>query len=147
MTAHRFSLVDVILADDLRQESTGKLLVIGMYLGSIIAARIPIMLPTLAVITKWRSPDGSLPAGVYRILSPADKVVHQTEAKAVEAGPPAPFLLAVNKFTPVMLESTGVYRWTFTPKGGRPRTLASFTVATLTPASEWAAAGHTAPPK
>lgn len=131
MTESRFSLVDVAVADDVRQESTGKLLIIGMYLGSIIATSVPILLPTLAFITKWSSPDGSLPAGTYGIVGPDGSVVGRTSAAPVAAGPPVPWIIAVNKFTPVRLEKIGIYHWTFTPKGGRARTLTKFTVGLL----------------
>lgn len=128
MSRKSFKVIDVILADDVRQERNNKLLVVGMYSGSVIVPPLPVVLPSLAFVTKWWTADGSLPAGTYKVLDPRGQVVIQVASAAFKAESPTPFLLAINRFVPVRLEQEGPHRWMFTPEGGRARRLAEFVV-------------------
>ena len=42
-----------IMCDDVRQENTGKLILIGMYMGNITVTQLPFLLPTLAFFQQF----------------------------------------------------------------------------------------------
>ena len=120
--------IDVIVCDDVRVENTGKLMLVGVYLGNIVCRELPTILPTLSFLTKWKSDDGSLPKGVFRLLDPTGTEVVAVGTEAIPAGDPKPMLLSINRFVPVRLKVPGRYRWVFTAYRGRSRTLTTLDV-------------------
>ena len=120
--------IDVIVCDDVRVEKTGKLMLVGVYLGNIVCRELPTILPTLSFLTKWKSDDGSLPKGVFRLLDPSGTEVVAVGTEAIPAGDPKPILLSINRFVPMRLKVPGRYRWVFTAYRGRSRTLTTLDV-------------------
>jgi hypothetical protein len=47
------SLKFTIMCDDVRQENTGKLMLIGMYMGNITVTQLPFVLPTLTFFQQF----------------------------------------------------------------------------------------------
>jgi hypothetical protein len=120
--------IDVIVCDDVRVEKTGKLILVGVYLGNIVCRELPTILPTLSFLTKWKSDDGSLPKGVFRLLDPSGTEVVAVGTEAIPAGDPKPMLLSINRFVPMRLKVPGRYRWVFAADGARFRTLTTLDV-------------------
>ena len=134
MTTQVPKLVDVIVCDEVRQENTGKLLVIGMYLDNIGVPRIPFVLPALSFLCKWRVEAGVSLAGTFKVVSPSNRVIHDLDL----SGTPAPagsggLLLTTIRVQPFPIEEAGQYRLTFKPTKGRTRTIARFDVHTRHP--------------
>jgi len=48
--------LDAIYCDDIRHETNGKLTLIGVYSGSMVASELPITLPKLCIVAKVVSP-------------------------------------------------------------------------------------------
>jgi hypothetical protein len=123
-----YRLVDVTLCDDVRQETSAKLILIGVYLDTVIVFQLPAVLPSFSVVLKWRTGQTGVPEGVIRILRPDGS---EAGSIAVEASPPKAAggrFVTVLKFQPFGFTLAGKYRVAFTPTGGRRRLLASFEV-------------------
>lgn len=54
-----------IFCDDVRQETTGKMLYIGVYSGELISPAYPVILPKLAVIAHYGYPFEDQPGGSF----------------------------------------------------------------------------------
>lgn len=123
-----YRLVDATLCDDVRQEMSGKLVLIGVYLRNVIVFQLPTILPSFSVLLKWRAGPGGVPAGVIRILRPDDSVASSMSVEACPPTPPGGRFLTVLKFQPFGFTLAGRYRIVFAPTGGRQRSLMSFEV-------------------
>lgn len=124
-------LIDVIICDDVRQETSGKLIVIGIYLGNVLVTSFPTTIPSLSFISKWLTRDGSLPAGAYAVVGPDRKSLGTIPSTGFPPGPPLPFAMTINRFQPFTFRAPGTHRFVFTPDGGRRQTLCTFDVGVL----------------
>jgi hypothetical protein len=123
-----YRLVDATLCDDVRQETSGKLVLIGVYLQNVIVFQLPTVLPSFSVLLKWRTGPDGVPAGVIRILRPDDSVASSMPVEACAPTPPGGRFLTVLKFQPFGFTLAGVYRIVFAPTRRRQRSLMSFEV-------------------
>ena len=129
MSAQSPKLVDLIVCDEVRREDNGKLLVIGMYLGSILVPRVPFRMPRLTFFCKWKT-YGSLPTGDFRLTNPSKEAVGgfgmKTEREPESVGP-----LFYTTFTleNIQLTETGTYSLSYKhPAGKRFRSISTFDV-------------------
>lgn len=137
MTGKAPRLIDVIICDEVRQENTGKLLVIGMYLDNIGVPQLPFVMPVLTFLCKWYCESGSLPLGSYELKTPAARTLLSQNLERTEPSPEAPAQMLVPiRFQALHLTETGKYRLSFKPEGGRSRIIASFRVHTPIEAEE-----------
>jgi len=131
MKKHPAKLIDVIICDEVRQENTGKLLIIGMYLDNIGVPRLPFMLPVLTFLCKWRFESGQFPLGTYQLVAPSGQIEHTHCIETAEPQPEsAGQILVPIRVQPFRITETGEYRLHFKPDGGRRRTIARFHVHT-----------------
>ncbi|NOZ22405.1 MAG: hypothetical protein GXP25_15095 [Planctomycetes bacterium] len=131
MSARVPKLIDVIVCDEVRQENTGKLLVIGMYLDNVGVPRTPFMLPVLSFLCKWRVEAGVSLAGTFKVVGPSNQTVRKLDFPAATAPAGAGgLLLTTIRLQPFPIEEAGQYRLMFKPEGGRARAIARFDVHT-----------------
>lgn len=123
-----YRLVDATLCDEVRQEMSGKLLLIGVYLQNVIVFQLPTVLPSFSVLLKWRTGPDGVPAGVIRILRPDDSVASSMPVEACAPTPPGGWFFTVLKFQPFGFTAAGEYHLVFAPTRGRQRSLLSFEV-------------------
>jgi hypothetical protein len=129
MTRNQPKLLDVIVCDEVRQESNGKLLILGMYLDNMGVPVVPFTLPVLTFLCKWRFDRGRLPAGRFRVLAPSGAVVRESALPPVEGPTEARGLvLTTIRFQGLTVTELGRYRLVFTPAGGRSRIVAELQV-------------------
>jgi hypothetical protein len=134
-------LIDVIVCDDVRQEINGKLLLIGVYSGSVVIFGLPTVLPTFTLVCKWATKDTVVPPGSYEVLSPRGMSLHRIETRDFGSQVPnsieakdatlkakSNFALAILQFRPFTFSEVGCYRLTFRPNEGRSRVLKEFVV-------------------
>ena len=129
MSAQTPKLLDLILCDEVRREDNGKLLVIGMYLGSILVPRVPFRMPRLSFFCKWKT-NGSLPAGDFRLTNPSKEAVGGFGMKTErEPESVAPLFYTTFTLENIQLTETGTYSLCHKPPGGkRFRTFSTFEV-------------------
>ncbi len=129
MSAQAPKLVDLIVCDEVRREDNGKLLVIGMYLGSILVPQVPFRMPKLSFFFKWKT-NGSLPSGEFRLANPSKDVVGGFGMKT-DRTPDSVGALFYMTFTleNIQLTEVGTYTLSYKPPGGkRFRPISSFEV-------------------
>jgi hypothetical protein len=130
MTAQAPKLIDLILCDEVRREDNGKLIVVGMYLGSILAPRIPFTMPRLSFFCKWGT-RGSLPTGAFRLTSPAKEPLGESRFTSGGDIPSATDVIYMS-FTlqDIQLNQAGTYTLSFKPTHGRQfRPIFTFSVS------------------
>ncbi|MCU0294065.1 MAG: hypothetical protein MUF10_19125 [Thermoanaerobaculaceae bacterium] len=133
-------VVDVIFCDQVRVENNGKLLLLGMYLNTIVVAKLPCMIPSFAFIVKWRLREGAVPEGRYSITSPSGKTLVTVELRperpAVQSPPDEDRIaMGVHQLTPFVFEQVGRHRVSFAATGSRAKTIATFDVVLTTVAT------------
>ncbi len=130
MSAQFPKLVDLILCDEVRREDNGKLLVIGMYLGSILVPQVPFRMPRLSFFCKWKT-YGSLPAGDFRLTNPSKETVGGFGMKTErEPESVAPLFFTTFTLENIQLTETGTYSLSYKhPDGKRFRSISTFDVS------------------
>lgn len=129
MSAQAPKLIDLIVCDEVRREDNGKLLVIGMYLGSILAPHVPFRMPKLSFFFKWKT-NGALPTGEFRLTNPSKEVVGGFGMKT-DRTPDSVGALFYMTFTleNTQLTEAGTYTLSYKPpEGKRYRPISSFEV-------------------
>ncbi len=129
MSAQAPKFIDLILCDEVRREDNGKLLVIGMYLGSILVPRVPFRMPRLSFFCKWKT-NGSLPTGDFRLTNPSKEALGGFGMK-IDREPESVAPLFYTTFTleNIQLTETGTYSLSYKPPGGkRYRPISTFEV-------------------
>lgn len=121
-------LVDVIICDEVRQEITGKLIIVGMYLDNIGVPELPFVLPSLTFLCKWGLDGGCLPAGELEVVAPSHLVVRRAQLTPSDVAPDAELTLIPVQFRPFTVSESGHHRLLYRPEGGRARTIAHFDV-------------------
>jgi hypothetical protein len=128
-------LVDVVVCDQVRQESTGKLLLIGVYLGNVVVFGLPTVLPSLSFVCKWDTGGSRIPEGEYLVVSPTGVILSSVPTKDEDSEPREGVRLAILQFQPFTFPEAGRYRLIWRPVGGRRKVLAEFPVE-VRPTSE-----------
>jgi hypothetical protein len=129
MSRHQPQLIDVMICDDVRQEVTGKLVIVGMYLDNIGVPHLPFSLPTLTFLCKWRVEGGPLPSGELEVVAPSNQVLHRVTLRPPDGAAPATgSILTPIQIQPFIIGECGQHRLLFRSEGGRARTIARFEV-------------------
>ncbi len=129
MKAQVPKLVDVTICDDVRQENTGQLLVVGMYLGRIEVSSFPMTIPSLCFLCKWRTEGRNLPGGEFRLGDPAGQVLNSLQVPPFVTDDGSKLSVTVYQFPQFTFTLAGTYQLAFRPQGGRSRVLHSFDVS------------------
>ena len=79
-----------LYAEDVRQETTGQMSIIGVFQGGLRVPSVPANLPKLAIISNLRMPFGKAPTSVKLEVHRDDEVLQTIE-------PPPEFLQSVTK--------------------------------------------------
>lgn len=79
-----------LYAEDVRQETTGQMSIIGVFQGGLRVPSVPANLPRLAIISNLRMPFGKPPTSVKLEVHRGDEVLQTIE-------PPPEFLQSVTK--------------------------------------------------
>jgi Family of unknown function (DUF6941) len=121
--------IDVIICDEVRQEITGKLIVVGMYLGNIGVPKVPVALPGLSFLCKWSIVAGARLGGTFQVVGPSGRTVHELET------PEGPLpesatgqLLTMVRIQPFQINEVGQHSLMFRAVGGRRKAIARFEV-------------------
>lgn len=122
-------LVNVILCDQVRQESTGKLLVIGMYTGTVLLGSCPATIPTLSFVCTWKLPRGSSIDGAFEVLSPEDEPLGSVTVRPQNQPTGDGEATTIIVLSPFTFTTLGEYRLVHRPSNERRRTVYRFTVA------------------
>jgi hypothetical protein len=129
MSAQPPRVVGTIVCDEVRREDNGKLLVVGMYLGSILVPRVPFLLPRLSFFLTWRT-NGLLPSGDFRLSGPSRRAVGQFGMKS-EGQPESvpPMFYTTFTLENTLLTEVGSYTLSYKSFGqARFRPVSSFDV-------------------
>ncbi len=107
--ASTYRLVSVVLADDARKEDSGKDILIGIYSGSIVAAKIPVVLPTFALWFEIRPNKTKYTNVAAKIQKPDgnDLARIQAELGFTTTAYNASFFF---KLSPLIIETTGEHK-------------------------------------
>lgn len=116
-------LVDVIVCDDLRQETSGKYVVVGMYTGPIMLGSFPALLPKLVLMTKWQATEDHPLVGDVKLQSPNGSLIGQgrfdlSPRSGGDLVTTAP-LIANIQLVPFSVDELGLYSLHFRPPHGR----------------------------
>jgi len=127
-------LIDVIICDEVRQESNGKLLIIGMYLDNMGVPKVPFTHPGLTFLCKWKFQQGHVPAGKFRLLGPSRKTLREGGFSTGKVDDDAAgLILTTLRFQPFQVDELGEYRLVFAPQPSkRGRTIAVLDVHAIT---------------
>lgn len=75
-------LIDWMMCDDVRQELSGKISIMGIYDGEISVYSVPLMLPQLWFVLKWDISEGGFNDMIMRIELPDGKTLGSFNAKS-----------------------------------------------------------------
>lgn len=110
----------ILMCDDVRREDNGKLMVLGLYPVDMTIQQIPAVLPSLTFFCNLSSDR----PGTYRV---SVKLRHEESGRAAgEALAAFPILdprgpiIAPIKFSPVQLNSAGLYSFSLEIEGQQP---------------------------
>ncbi len=126
---------DVLLCDDVRQEKSGKLILVGLYVDNVGVFSLPTTLPTLTFVCKWTHAAGGPIRGRYSVLGPSGAALAAMDVTEIPDAPNARTRITILQLRPFTFPEAGTYRLMVKPEGGRSRSLYSFEVR-LVPNSE-----------
>ncbi len=102
-------LIDWMICDDIRVESNGKTIIIGIYHDSIIVSGLPFVMPQLVTWTKWDITKGPIKKFEFTVTAPDGKsmghVIGEPPVKA--SGKKAILQIAISPF---VIKEAGEYR-------------------------------------
>lgn len=112
---HTFTIV----CDDIRREDNGKLIILGMYMGTLTVPMLPFLFPTLTIVSLFR---GDRPESWPWRLS-IQNLEHNNQVIAEARGfatipAPGPGVMPV-KFAPLQVTQAGAYNVVFEIEGQR----------------------------
>jgi hypothetical protein len=119
-----------IICDDVRREDNGKLIILGMYMGTIVLQQLPATLPTLTILSLFES---DRPESWSWKLSVQTQSVERSRTVAeargfAQAQQPGPGILPV-KFVGLTIDEEGAYNAVLEIDGQRePLAVIPFTV-------------------
>ena len=119
-----------VMCDDIRQENTGKFILIGIYMGNITVPQVPVVLPSLAFFQVFES---DRPANLtFRArLERMDTGQPLVEAMGMVNIQRPGIGIAPLRFSPVQIPTFGSYNFVLNIEGEQP-IISSFDVVVLT---------------
>jgi hypothetical protein len=102
-------LIDLIICDDVRQEVSGKISIMGIYADEIVVPLVPTLLPQIWFVMKWDVSEGGFNDVVLRIELPDGKPLGAFPAKAPQNINNKQFLMYLALF-PFQIQIAGDYK-------------------------------------
>jgi hypothetical protein len=120
-------LIDWMICDDVRQEASGKISVMGIFADDIVVYSVPMVIPQLWFVTKWDISEGGFTEISLRIELPDGKPMGPFHAQAPQNLNNKRFMLYLALF-PFQIQSTGDYKLYLTVDGRQEVEMGKFAV-------------------
>jgi len=116
-----------LVCDDIRQENTGKFIVIGLYMGNITVPHVPFVLPSLAFLQIFESDNAGNFSFKIRLeqMEKGNAIVEGMGMIAIQG--PGTGVIPI-RFAPLQLPAFGTYTLTMSIDGQAPLVLSTFDV-------------------
>ncbi len=131
----------ILMADDVRREDNGKIIILGMYTPDMAVAQIPFVMPTLSFFLSLESDrPGNFRFSTRITHQDTGNVLPQTEGMGMLAiQNPQQAGIAAVKFVGVTFSAQGLYSFSLEMDGQRDPIVSTFNVQLVTPQMQQAA--------
>jgi uncharacterized protein DUF6941 len=132
----------ILMADDIRREDSGKIIIMGMYTPDMTVMQIPFVMPTLAFFLNLESDrPGNFRFSTRITHQDTGNVVPQTDGMGMLAVTnPQQAGIAAVKFVGVTFNAPGLYSFSLEIDGQREPIVSTFNVQLVIPQTNQAAA-------